>query len=182
MLLLTSKNWKWNGNDQLILALKVCWKGHYALLKGNVHTSAEQMQGEAGGKLASTQIITCVHTCPVRSRDGAGAKLAPQEMGLIPNFPRPPQNHTPQTDFCPHRHGWSAQGNPTDNHIYVNIPAVTDWICQNPPVSIAQPLRTWVNIPYLQYHQSCVILPNHIVKFIAIHFNPLRPCDAHMRQ
>ena len=63
-----------------------------------VHTCAGgrgRRRAEAGGKLASTQIITCVRE-HMRGR-GAGAKSAPQKMGPTPNLPRPLRNRALQT-------------------------------------------------------------------------------------
>ena len=62
-----------------------------------VHTCAVRTRAGAGGKLASTQIIACVHTYAVTERRRSGSKIRPQQKGPTPNFPRPPRNHALQT-------------------------------------------------------------------------------------
>ena len=62
----------------------------------------------------------------LRSRDGVGEKSTPQEMAPTPNFLRPLWNRVPQSYFCPHRHGRSAQGPLPSNHVFVNMPVVAE--------------------------------------------------------
>ena len=56
----------------------------------------------AGGKLASTQIITCVHTCAVAERRRSGSKNRSARNGSNTQFtapaskPRAPNHHCPQ--------------------------------------------------------------------------------------
>ena len=56
----------------------------------------------AGGKLASTQIITCVHTCAVAERRRSGSKNRSARNGPNTQFtapaskPRAPNHHCPQ--------------------------------------------------------------------------------------
>ena len=71
-----------------------------------VHICTEQTRAEAGGKLASTQIInfmrSVTHTRS-RSGGGAGAKSAPQHPKNWVYFPLQLRNHVLQTifSFCP---------------------------------------------------------------------------------
>ena len=59
-------------------------------------------RAEAGGKLASTQIITCVHTCAVAERWRSGGKNRSARNGSNTQFaasaskPRAPNHHCPQ--------------------------------------------------------------------------------------
>ena len=59
-------------------------------------------RAEAGGKLASTQIITCVHTCAVAERWRSGGKNRSARNGSNTQFvasaskPRTPNHHCPQ--------------------------------------------------------------------------------------
>ena len=59
-------------------------------------------QAEAGGKLASTQIITRVHTCAVAERRRSGSKIRSARNGSNIQFaasaskPRAPNHHCPQ--------------------------------------------------------------------------------------
>ena len=59
-------------------------------------------RAEAGGKLASTQIITCVHTCAVAERRRSGSKIRSARNGSNTQFaasaskPRAPNHHCPQ--------------------------------------------------------------------------------------
>ena len=73
---------------------------------------------------------------------GAGAKTAPQEMGPTPNFPRPLRNRALQIIFVLKK--WQIRPRPL--RVCVNIPAVAERECQNPPVSAPQPLRACVNV------------------------------------
>ena len=93
---------------------------------------------EAGGKLGSRQIITCVHTYA----GGAGAESAPQQMGPTPNFPRPLRNHALQTICVLNK--WQIHPRPL--RACVNIPTVMEQECQNPAVSAPQPLRAYMNV------------------------------------
>ena len=80
-------------------------------------------QAGAGGKLASTQIITCVHTCAVAERRRSGSKNRSARNGSNTQFtapaskPRAPNHHCPQemTDppastprMCEHTRGSGA--------------------------------------------------------------------------
>ena len=59
-------------------------------------------RAEAGGKLASTQIITYVHTCAVAERRRSGNKIRSARNGSNTQFassaskPRAPNHHCPQ--------------------------------------------------------------------------------------
>ena len=59
-------------------------------------------RADAGGKLASTQIITCVHTCAVAERRRSGSKIRSARNGSNTQFaapsskPRAPNHHCPQ--------------------------------------------------------------------------------------
>ena len=59
-------------------------------------------RADAGGKLASTQIITCVHTCAVAERRRSGSKNRSARNGSNTQFtapaskPRAPNHHCPQ--------------------------------------------------------------------------------------
>ena len=59
-------------------------------------------RAEAGGQLASTQIITCVHTCAVAERRRSGSKIRSARNGSNTQFsasaskPRAPTHHCPQ--------------------------------------------------------------------------------------
>ena len=85
----------------------------------------------AGGKLASTQIITCVHTGVVAERRRSGT-----------NFPRPLRNRALQAIIVLKK--WQIR--PRLLRVCVNIPAVAERGCQNMPVSAPQPLRACVNV------------------------------------
>ena len=80
-------------------------------------------RAEAGGKLASTQIITCVHTCAVAERRRSGSKIRSARNGSNTQFaasaskPRAPNHHCPQEmagppgsapRMCEHIHGSGA--------------------------------------------------------------------------
>ena len=60
------------------------------------------MRAGAGGKLTSTQIITCVHTCAVAERRRSGSKNRSARNGSNTQFtapaskPRAPNHHCPQ--------------------------------------------------------------------------------------
>ena len=77
----------------------------------------------AGGKLPSTQIITCVHTCAVAERRRSGSKNRSARNGSNTQFtapaskPRAPNHHCPQEmadppasapRMCEHTHGSRA--------------------------------------------------------------------------
>ena len=59
-------------------------------------------RAEAGGNLASTQIITCVPTCAVAKRRRSGSKIRSARNGSNTQFsasaskPRAPNHHCPQ--------------------------------------------------------------------------------------
>ena len=74
-----------------------------------------------------------------RSRDGAGAKSALQEMGPTPNFLYPFQNCAHQSYFCPQRHRRSAQVAPPSTHLCMNMAMVAQREYQNPPISTCNP-------------------------------------------
>ena len=76
----------------------------------------------------------------IRGR-GAGAKSAPQQIGPTPNIPHPLQNPAPQTIFVLKK--WQIRQHPLC--VCVNLSAVAEWECQNPPASTPQPLRACVN-------------------------------------
>ena len=67
-----------------------------------VHTCAEQTRAEAGGKLASTQIIACIHTCLVAERRRSESKIRSATNGSNTQFfasaskPRAPNHLCPQ--------------------------------------------------------------------------------------
>ena len=77
----------------------------------------------------------CLH---IRSR---GAEAEQEQNPLCknptPNFPCPLRNQAPQSYFCPHRHGRSAQVTLPSNRVCVNMPAVTERGYQNPPIPAA---------------------------------------------
>ena len=101
-------------------------------MKQNIYTTSlkvrSHMRGRtragAGGKLASTQIITCVHTCAVAERRLSGSKNRSARNGSNTQFtapaskPRAPNHHCPQemTDppasaprMCEHTRGSGAR-------------------------------------------------------------------------
>ena len=106
----------------------------------------------AGGKLASTQIITCVHTCAVAVRRRSGSKKRSARNGSNTQFtapaskPRAPNHHCPQEMADPLR-------------VCVNIPAVAEREYQNPPASAPQPLRACVNVALGGISQLCRASP-----------------------
>ena len=77
-----------------------------------------------------------------RSGGGAGAKSAPQEMGPTPNLPRPLRNRALQTIIILKK--WQIHPRPL--RVCVNIPAVAERECQNPPASAPHPPRACVNV------------------------------------
>ena len=77
-----------------------------------------------------------------RSGGGAGAKSAPQETGPTPNLPRPLRNRALQTIIVLKK--WQIRPRPL--RVCVNIPAVAERECQNPPASAPQPPRACVNV------------------------------------
>ena len=81
-----------------------------------------------------------------RSRGRVGAKSAPQQMGPTPNFPCLLRNRALQTNK------W--QIHPCPPCLCVNIPAVAERECQNPPISALQPPCAYVNIA-LGYISTC---------------------------
>ena len=83
---------------------------------------------------------------------GAGAKSAPQEMGPTPNLPRPLRNRALQTIIVLKK--WQIRPRPL--RVCVNIPAVAERECQNPPASAPQPPRACVNVAYLWYPDSII--------------------------
>ena len=74
------------------------------LCKGTVKESivVTHARAEAGGKLASPQIITCVHTCAVAERRRSGSKIRSARNGSNTQFaasaskPHAPNHHCPQ--------------------------------------------------------------------------------------
>ena len=76
---------------------------------------------------------------------GAGAKSAPQEVGPTPNFPRPFRNRALQTIIVLKK--WQIRPRPL--RVCVNITAVAERECLNPPVSAPQPPRAYVNVALL---------------------------------
>ena len=83
---------------QRLYELSVKYGECTALSKGTfTHARAD-----AGGKLASTQIITCVHTCAVAERRRSGCKNRSARNGSNTQFtapaskPRAPNHHCPQ--------------------------------------------------------------------------------------
>ena len=80
-------------------------------------------QADTGGKLASTQIITCVHTCTVAEHRRSGSKIRSARNGSDTQFavsaskPRAPNHHCPREmadppasapRICEHTHGSGA--------------------------------------------------------------------------
>ena len=117
--------------------------------KRYVHTCAGgrgRARAEAGGKLASTQIITCVHTCAVAERRRSGSKNRSARNGSNTQFaastskPRAPNHHCPQEMADP------PASAPRPLRVCVNIPAVAERECRNPPASAPQPPRACVNV------------------------------------
>ena len=91
-------------------------------LKVRSHMRGRARAG-AGGKLASTQIMTCVHTCAVAERRRSGSKNRSARNGSNTQFtapaskPRTPNHHCPQEmadppssapRMCEHTHGSGA--------------------------------------------------------------------------
>ena len=68
---------------------------------------------------------------------GAEAKSAPQEMGPTPNLPRPLRNRTLQTIIGLKKWQMRPLG------VCVNIPAVAQRECQNPPPLRNRPTHVW---------------------------------------
>ena len=97
----------------------------------------------AGGKLASTQIITCVHTCAVAEQRRSGSKNHSAKMGPTPNLPRPLRNRALQTIIVLKK--WQIRPRPL--RVCVNIPTVAEQEYQNLPASA--PLRACVNVASL---------------------------------
>ena len=104
----------------------------------------ERTRAEAGGKLASTQIITCVHTYAVTERRRGESKIRPATNGPNTHFSRPLRNRSLQTIFVLKK--WPTR--PRPHRVCVNIPAVAQRECQNPPVSAPKPLRACVNVAF----------------------------------
>ena len=73
---------------------------------------------------------------------GAGTKPSPQQMGPTSNFPHLLRNRALQTIFVLKK--WQIHPRPL--RVCVNIPAVAERECQNPPVSAPQSLRAYVNV------------------------------------
>ena len=73
----------------------------YVCIKVRSHMRG-RARAEAGGKLVSTQIITCVHTCAVAERRRSGSKIRSARNGFNTQFaasaskPRAPNHHCPQ--------------------------------------------------------------------------------------
>ena len=106
-----------------------------------------------------------------RSRGGAGAKSAPQEMGPTPNLPCPLRNRALQTIIvlkkwqirprplrvrsasAPRPLRVRSASAPRPLYVYVNIITVAERECQNPPASAPQPPRACVNVA-LSYQKS----------------------------
>ena len=85
-----------------------------------------------------------------RSGGGAGAKSTPQEMGPTPNLPRPLRNRALQTIIVLKK--WQIRPRPL--RVYINIPAVAQRECQNPPASAPQPPRAGVNVALRPGHTA----------------------------
>ena len=81
-------------------------------LKVRLHMRG-RAQAAAGGKLASTQIITCVHTCAVAERRRSGSKIRSARNGSNTQFaapaskPRAPNHHCPQEMADPPAYVWT---------------------------------------------------------------------------
>ena len=103
-------------------------------------------QVEAGGKLASTRISTCVHTCAVAERWRSGSKNRSARNGSNTQFaasaskPRAPNHHCPQEMADP------PTSAPRPLRLCVNIPAVAEREFQNPPALAPQPPSACVNV------------------------------------
>ena len=74
----------------------------------------------------------------------AEVKSTPQQMGPTPNFPCPLLNRALQTIFVLKK--WQIRPRPL--RVYVNIPAVAELRCQNPPVSAPHPFHAYVNVAW----------------------------------
>ena len=123
----------------------VIWKytwGHWCL-KVRSHMSG----ADAGGGGQKIGFNTNHYMRSHISCRGAGAKSAPQEMGPTPNFRRLLRNRTLQTIFGLRK--W--QIHPCLLCVCMNIRAVAERECLNPPVSAPQQLRTYVNIALVRY-------------------------------
>ena len=124
-------------------ALSRSWHLAASGMRLKVHSHMRgQTRAGAGGKLVSTQIITCVHTWAVAERRRSGSKNRSARNGSNTQFtapaskPRAPNHHCPQ----------EMQIRPRPLRVCVNIPAVTEREYQNPPASAPQPLRACVNV------------------------------------
>ena len=103
-------------------------------------------RADAGGKLASTQIITCVHTCAVAERRRSGSKIRSARNGSNTQFAAPASKPRAPNHHCPQEMADRPASAPRPLRVCVNIPAVAERECQNPPASAPQPHRACVNV------------------------------------
>ena len=114
-------------------------------LKVRSHMRGRTRAG-AGGKLASTQIITCVHTCAVAERRRSGSKNRSARNGFNTQFTAPASKPRAPNHHCPQEMADPPASAPRPLRVCVNIPAVAEREYQNPPASAPQPLRACVNV------------------------------------
>ena len=134
-------------------------------------------RAEAGGKLASTQTITCVHKCAVAEWRRSGSKIRSARNGSNTQFaasaskPRAPNHHCPQEMADP------PTSAPRPLLVCVNIPAVAERECQNLPASAPQPPRACVNMlnsnPWLGYCNFLNDSPNLFISTLDCNINIL---------
>ena len=103
---------------------------------------AERTWAGAGGKLASTQIITCVHTCAVAELRRSGGKIHSATNGSNTQFSTSASKRALQTIFVLKK--WQIHLRPL--LVCLNIPVLAERECQNPAVCPPQPLRACVNV------------------------------------
>ena len=109
-----------------------------------IRTCAERRRTENWLQHKSLHAFTHARS---RSGGGVGAKSALQQIGPTLSFPRQLRNRGLQTIFV--LKSWQIR--PRLHRVCVNIPAVAERECQNPPVSAPQPLRTCVNIALVSH-------------------------------
>ena len=142
----TSVGWpivNWTLKKQILLKFELSYKNLFGKSAISFRPKGTFTHAGAGGKLASTQIITCVHTCAVADQRRSGSKIRSTRNGSNTQFaacaskPRAPNHHCPQEMADP------PASAPRPLHVCVNIPTVAERECQNPPAASApQPPRT----------------------------------------
>ena len=117
-----------------------------------IHTCTERMRAGAGGKLASTQNITCVHTYAVAEWRWSGSKIRSATNGSNTQFFL--RNRMLQTIFVLKK--WQIRPRPL--RVCVNIPAVAERECQNP-----QRPSAYVNVALCMWCVWLLLPCSHIV-------------------